>query len=127
MIAAGLGGAGLVAVLAGFFAFVSGHLTRWSALVLAGGVSRLAFFVVLAATMMLMDVQEIFYGLPLGLAIAVGLALVSIFFDAAGLVARLMAGWGGPIGLTGTAVYFSSTAVFVWWLSYWNILGWQVG
>jgi hypothetical protein len=92
----------------------------------AGSAVRLGFVACLAGTLLLMDPQFLFYGMPLGVRIACGLALVALALDAVALFAFLRRP-KNAVASAAAFIYFGSTGVFLWWLSYWNLLGWQTG
>lgn len=120
-----IAGVGLLMLIASLVALVRHRLKPWRALAALGGVARIGFFATLAGTLALMDPQGLFYGMPLGVSIAVALGLVSLGADGLSLLAFLRA--KKNLAVTALAlVYFASTAVFLWWLNYWNLLGWQV-
>jgi len=115
----------LLMIVGGVIAAMRGRGMGWSRFAAAGSVARLGFVATLVGTMMLMDPQGLFYGMPLGVSFAVGLALVSLGADGFSLLAFLR-GKKVAIGTTFALVYFTSTVVFAWWLHTWNLLGWRV-
>jgi hypothetical protein len=82
---------------------------------------------ILAATLFLMDPQVLFYGMPFGLRVAVGVALGALVFDGLAFISFARGGGRGLISVGIVTFYFASSAAFAWWLSYWNLLGWQMG
>ena len=114
-------------LVGGGIAFMRGHGARWSGLAMAAGVARLVAIGTLAGTLVLMDPQELFYGMPPGVALAVGLALLALALDGFALVSVVRRLPERLVAAACVLVYFVSTAVFVWWLDTWNLLGWQVG
>jgi len=123
-----MGVLGIAALFAVVWAILSylGRSQLWNKLTLAGAIARLGFAGILITTFILLDPQEIFYGMPTGLAAAIGVALMGLAFDAMGLV-TFFSTRRDAIALGGATIYFASTAVFALWLHYWNLLGWQTG
>jgi len=122
---------GVLGVAAGFaivwtFLGFKGRLSLWNGAALVGAIARLGFAGILITTFILLDPQEIFYGMPTGLAAAIGVALLGLAFDAMGLV-TFLSRRRDAMALGGAAIYFVSSGIFVWWLHYWNLLGWQTG
>jgi len=115
----------LVMLFIASVSFARGGLAAWGVLAGMGSLTRIGFFGVLAGTLILMDPQSLFYGMPWGIAIAVALALLSLGADAMSFLVFTRA--KKSTGLIALAViYFASTGIFAWWLAYWNLLGWHM-
>ena len=123
----GVGASAILMLLGGAVVGRIHRLSGWGKLAVGGSILRLAFIVGLAATIALMDPQNLFYEMPLGLSLAVGIALAAILLDAFAGVAFLGAKSRTGLGTGVAVIYLSSTGIFVWWLDTWNLLGWQVG
>jgi len=123
----GFSGAALLMLMGSAIVRRKKPLTGWIKLASAGSVMRLGFVIAIAATMILMDPQLLFYDMPFGLAFAVGIALVAIISDSFSGIALLRAQNRSALGTLVGIVYLTSTVVFVWWLNTWNLLGWQIG
>jgi|GEM_PF-1543819 len=117
----------LIMLISGGVMWRRGRLGPWAGFAMVGSAGRLGFAAILAGTFALMDPQVLFYGMPMGLRVAVGIALGALVFDGLAIMSVARGGVRGVISVGIAIVYFASSAVFAWWLSYWNLLGWQVG
>lgn len=113
-------------LIGGGFAFARGRGARWSGLAMVGSVVRLGAIGMLAGTLVLMDPQGLFYGMPPSVALAVGLALLAPTFDGLALLSAMRRRPESLSAIMVALIYFVSTAVFIWWLDTWNLLGWHI-
>jgi len=126
-IVGGVAATALIMLIAGGILWRRGHFAPWAGFALVGSAGRLVFVAILAATLFLMDPQVLFYGMPFGLRVAVGVALGALVFDGLAFISFARGGGRGLISVGIVTFYFASSAIFAWWLSYWNLLGWQMG
>ena len=100
------------------------RLARWMASLMA--LVQVVFIVGLA--LMLSNIENLMFGVPMTMKILLALPLVSILFLAGTFLYMLSAWlkgfWGGCARIHYTMVFLAGLA-FLFFLNYWNLLGWK--
>lgn len=115
------------ALVAGAGAWRLHRLVPWNRGAISAAALRLLFFVLFGLTLFLTDPQDLFYGMPLGIGVALALPVLAMGADLWAVRDFVGADRGGTFAHVLALVHVTGAMTFPAWLAYWNLLAWHTG